>query len=74
MRQERLREDLPQIFQSCTFNRSVTSPSTEFITDPGECLKATIEPIGFLQNGDRRSKYLVFDETTTRADLVCTQC
>jgi hypothetical protein len=26
MRRENLREDLPQIFQSCTFNRSVTSP------------------------------------------------
>jgi hypothetical protein len=26
MRQEKLRKDLPQIFQSCTFNRSVTSP------------------------------------------------
>jgi len=25
-RQEKLREDLPHIFQSCTFNRSVTSP------------------------------------------------
>jgi hypothetical protein len=26
MKREKLRKDLPQIFQSCTFNRSVTSP------------------------------------------------
>jgi hypothetical protein len=26
MRREKLKEDLPQIFQSCTFNRSATSP------------------------------------------------
>jgi hypothetical protein len=26
MKREKLKTDLPQIFQSCTFNRSVTSP------------------------------------------------
>jgi hypothetical protein len=26
MKREKLKKDLPQIFQSCTFNRSVTSP------------------------------------------------
>ncbi len=30
MRQQNLRADLPQIFQSCTFNRSVTSPLYKF--------------------------------------------
>jgi hypothetical protein len=28
MKREKLKKDLPQIFQSCTFNRSVTSPFT----------------------------------------------
>ena len=54
---ERLRRDLPHIFQSCTFNRSVTSP-IELVTIGhfDEQMKATTESVDILQKADERTK------------------
>ena len=47
------RKGTEQVFQSCTFNRSVTSPIRRpSSTRSGECFDASIVPLDFLQIGE----------------------
>ena len=63
-RREKLRKELAQIFQSCTFNHSVTSPIRSKIIKPldSACFETNTEIMDFLQIGKARIEYLFYIE------------
>ena len=54
--QEKLTRDAPHIFQSCTFNRSLTSPVKSFLL--GACFETNIARVNYLQNQTVPDNYL----------------